>query len=178
VADSHPEPEASPDRQQLIVAAAHWVIAEVAPQELPLVTPISTAYFADAEDTLRRRTNKDEPLGFGVPADAAQLLTPIVLAVTTQVVTFLAEEIRKSVNAETPELIDDLVKRLFKKLRPTNTETPTIESEAMASQPTLSRRQLTQVREIALEKGRQLGLTSSKAELLADSLVGGLAVPT
>ena len=77
--ESNPEPSVALDWQQLILEAARDVIAEVAPQELPLVTPISTAYFANPEDTLRRRRSsrsKDKPLGFGVPADATQLLTP------------------------------------------------------------------------------------------------------
>jgi hypothetical protein len=178
VADSPPEREASLDQQKLIVEATREVIAAVAPDELPLVTPIAAAYFANPDDTLRARTGKDESLGFGVPADAAQLLTPIALAVITRVVSFLAEEIRASVQAEAPDLVHDLVKRLFKNLRRAETQAPAsaMHSEAQASGPTLTRQQLTHVREIALEKGRQLGLASNRAELLADSVVGGLAV--
>jgi hypothetical protein len=178
VAESPPEREASLGQQELIVAATREVIAAVAPDELPLVTPIAAAYFANPDDTLRARTSKDESLGFGVPGDAAQLLTPIALAVIARVVSFLAEEIRASVQAEAPDLVHDLVRRLFKKLRRAETQAtaPSTHSEAQASGPTLTRQQLTHVREIALEKGRQLGLTSTRAELLADSVVGGLAV--
>jgi hypothetical protein len=177
VAESNPEPSLALDRQQLILEAARDVIAEVAPQELPLVTPISTAYFANPEDTLRRRRSKDKPLGFGVPAEATQLLTPIALAVTTQVVSFLAEAIGKSIKAEAPDVINDVVKSLFRKLRRTQAvASPSATTAQPQSQASLTPAQLRQVREIAVQKARQLGLTAGKAELLADSLVGGLAV--
>jgi hypothetical protein len=177
VVDSHSEHEGSLGRQELILAATRAVIADIAPQELPLVTPISTAFFADPDGTLRRRASKDEPLGFGVPGEAAPLLTPIAFAVVTEVIKFLAEQVRTSVEAEAPGLIDDLVKSLFKKLRRTEvTAGESVRADTTARQPTLTRQQLAQVREIALQKARALGLTSRKAELLADSLVGGLAV--
>ncbi len=177
MAEPNPESSVALDRQQLILEAARDVIAEVAPEELPLVTPISTAYFADPEDTLRRRRSKDKPLGFGVPADATQLLTPIALAVTTQVVSFLAEEIKKSVKAEAPDVINDLVKGLFRKLRRVQAVAPpSFTAAEPQGQASLTLAQLRQVREIAVAKARQLGLAPGKAELLADSLVGGLAV--
>jgi hypothetical protein len=166
-----------PERQEFIVAVARDVITEVAPQELPLLSPISAAYFNNPEEALQSRTSKDEPLGFGAPVNA-QFLTPVVLAVTAQVVSFLAEEVRKAVQAETPGVINGLVRRLFKKLRSAEPDTPAPDTEAAASSAQLSAHQLAQVREIALEKGRQLGLDDNKAELLADSLVGGLAVTT
>ena len=165
-----------PEQQQLIVAAVREVIAEVAPQELPLLVPVSEAYFANPEEALRAKTSKDEMLGFGVPINA-QFLTPIALAVTSQVVGFLVGEVSKSVQAETPGLVSALVRRLFKKLRPADSAAPEAPQDR-ADTPRLTAEQLAQVREIALEKGRQLGLPSTKAKLLADSLVGGLAVTT
>jgi hypothetical protein len=54
------------DRQRLILEAARQVISDMAPEELPLLKPISVAYFANPEDTLRAR-EQDKPLGFGVP---------------------------------------------------------------------------------------------------------------
>jgi hypothetical protein len=167
------------DRQRLILEAARQVISDMAPEELPLLTPISVAYFANPEDTLRARQSKDKPLGFGVPGDVAQLVTPIALAVVMEVVAFLAEELRKSLKAEAPGVINDLVRSMFKKLRRTE---PDAQQSAVipeqSSAPTLTRQQLIQVREMAVQKGRQLGLTAKRANLLADSLVGGLAVTT
>jgi hypothetical protein len=156
-------------RQQVIVATARVVLGEVAPEELPLLGPISTAYFADPEQALRGSSTRDEPLGFGVPV-SGQLLTPVVLAVMSPVVSFLVAEVRKSVQAEAPGVINDLVKSVFKKAR----SSPASDDDQQTVE--LSPQQLTQVREIALEKGRQLGLNDERAELLADALVGGLAV--
>ena len=96
---------------------------------------------------------------------------------TTQVVSFLAEEIRKSVKAEAPDVINDLVKGVFRKLRRTQgAASPSFTAAPPQGQVSLTPAQLRQVREIAVQKARQLGLASGKAELLADSLVGGLAV--
>jgi hypothetical protein len=44
---------------------------------------------------LSARAGKDEVLGFGL-AEAATFLTPLVLAVITEVVKFLAEEVKQS----------------------------------------------------------------------------------
>jgi hypothetical protein len=165
------------DQQQLVVEVAREVVGDVAPEELALLGPMSAAYFTDPDRALSGRTLDDEPLGFGVPVDG-QLLTPIVLAVLTQVLAFLVTEVRKSVQAEAPDLIHEHVKRLFKKLRPADAEAEAAAASGgkPATPPPLSSQQLARVREIALARARQLGLTGSKAELLADSVVGGLVV--
>ena len=51
------------------------------------------------------------------------------------------------------------------------------EAEAQGEEvpPPLTPEQIARVREVALEKGRQLRLPESQARLLADSLVGSLA---
>jgi hypothetical protein len=177
VSDPHSERDDLLEQQQIIVAATRDLIAELAPQELPLVSPISTAYFADPERTLQRRASSDQPLGFGVPAEVVTLLTPIALAVLSEVVAFLVAEIRKSTSSETTVLVNELVRRLFKKLRGPDAAAPAPSTTSEATgRLALSRAQLVQVREIALQKARELGLAGNRAELLADSLVGGLAV--
>jgi len=56
-------------------------------------------------------------LGFGAGA-AAAFLTPAVLAVTTAIVKFVAQEVKESVQEEGADLISNIVKRMFKKFRP------------------------------------------------------------
>jgi hypothetical protein len=66
-----------------------------------------------------------------------------------------------------------VVKRAFKPLRAATEGT-----EPAAATPELTDKQLEQVRTIALEKARQLGLPANQAELLADAVIGELAVAT
>jgi hypothetical protein len=156
-----------PAEQQLVTELARAQVAQLAPKELPLFRPTCNAYFQDPEAALQGAFN-DETLGFGAEAGLS-FLTPIILAVTTQVVTFLLAEVKKSAQAEASAAIQDLVKRLFKGLRaPEQQADPTV--------PQLTRDQLQQVRSLAFEKARQLHLPEAKAALLADSLAGSLVV--
>lgn len=151
--------------QKLIADLARNVVAETAPQELPLFRPVSEAYFREPKTALHGKRGKDEMLGFGV-GEAITLVTPVVLAIMTDVVTFLAGELQKTFKEESAGIIGDLVKKLFKKYH-------TGESGTSAA-ATLTKEQLAKVRQIALEKARQLSLPENKAQLLADSMVGSL----
>jgi hypothetical protein len=159
---------ADPTQAQLIAELSRDLVAQTAPQELPLFRPISEAYFKDPEKTLKREAGKDEMLGFGAGV-AVTFLTPIVLAIMTQVVSFLIEEIGKSLRSEGSSLTSDIVKRMFRKFRGG-------ESPEGKAPPALTPQQLAQVRELALEKAQQLNLPPNQAGLLADSIVGSLAV--
>lgn len=66
------------------------------PQELPLFRPMSAAYFKNPDKVLKSQSGKDEMLGFGV-AEAVIMLTPSILAIMSQVVTFVTAEVQKSV---------------------------------------------------------------------------------
>jgi len=71
-------------QDQLVSELARNLVANTAPQELPLFRPVSEAYFKDPDGTLKGQPGKDETLGFGV-GEAATFITPIVLAVMTDV---------------------------------------------------------------------------------------------
>jgi hypothetical protein len=154
---------------QLIADLARDQVEQVAPQEVPIFPLLSEAYFQDPEKTLNAKGGKDEMLGFGVEAGVV-LLTPIVMTVTREVVEFIAAEVMKSVQLQSSGLINDFVKKMFKKFRR--------EGEAKGEKlpPPLTREQIGRVRELALEKARQLKLSPNQAGLLADSLAGSLAM--
>ncbi|MFQ6013946.1 MAG: hypothetical protein ACE5NP_00710 [Anaerolineae bacterium] len=162
-------------KNQLIANVARELVAQTAPQELPLFRATSEVYFKDPEKALKGGAGKDDMLGFGLAA-AATFLTPVALAVASEVVEFVAEEVKESVEEESEELIDDAVKKVFKKFR-REEEKKDKEKEEPPSPPPLTPEQLEEVRELALEKARQLNLSESQAELLADSLVGDLILP-
>ncbi len=155
-------------QQQVVADVARGVVAQVAPEELPLFRAQSAAYFQSPEKALKGQGGKDEMLGFG-GGEVVTFLTPVVLSVTTAVINFLIPQIQDALKTQSAPLINNAVKGLFSKLTPAGSDPP---SPAIS----LSRAQLAQVRQIAVEKGRQLNLSDSQAALLADSLVGSLAV--
>jgi hypothetical protein len=88
---------------------------------------------------------------------------------------------------------------MFKKFRPEKKENPQAAAAGQATEtsespvkaveqaappvkqedplpPPLTPQQLAQVREVALKKARQLKLSETNARLLADTIIGGLAV--
>jgi hypothetical protein len=152
----------------LVADVARDQVKQVAPQETAIFPLLSEAYFRDPQKALESRGGKEEVLGFGVETGVV-LLTPIVLAVTKEVVGFVAGEVVKSVQTQSSGLINDFVKKLFEKFRREADE----KGERLP--PPLTQEQIVRVRALAVEKGRQLQLSESQAGLLADSLVGGLA---
>jgi len=66
----------SSDERELIVEVSRDVVAAVAPEQMVLFRPMSTAYF-DAPDRLAQAP-KDDLLGFGA-GDAVVALTPVAL---------------------------------------------------------------------------------------------------
>src|SRR5215208_3146185 len=152
---------------QLVAEVARDQVDQIAPQEAPIFPLLSEAYFQDPDKMLEAQ-GKDEMLGFGLEIGAV-LLTPVVMTVTREVVEFLAGVVMASVQAQSSSLINEFVKNMFKKFRH--------EGEAKGEKlpPPLTREQIERVREIALEKARQLQLAPNQAGLLADSLVGSLA---
>jgi hypothetical protein len=151
--------------EELVSELAHDLLGELAPQEKALFKPISEAYFKDPEKVLAGQQGKDELLGFGA-AEAATLLTPVLLAVSTEVVQFLLQEAQKAIESESSTLINETVKSWFRRLQP--------EDEKKAPPP-LTPEQLEEVRKIAIKKARQLKLSEKNTKLLADAIVGDLA---
>lgn len=153
--------------KELIYELSRDVVIQIAPQELPLFRAHSEAYFKDPQKALQSQSAKDEMLGFG-PSGAVVLLTPIALAVISDVIAFLVEEFKKAAQGESASWIYDTVKAMFKKFRPA-------EKEEKEKPMSLTPEQLAQVRHIVVKKARQLKLSDERARTLADTVVGGLA---
>jgi hypothetical protein len=151
---------------QTVAEIARDVLIQLAPQEKALFRPISESYFRNPEKTLAENKAKDEMLGFGA-AEAVTLLTPVILAVSGDVIKFLVAEAQKALQSESSSLINETVKAWFGKFRQTDEKkTP----------PPLTADQLEQVRKIAIKKAQQLKLSEKNTKLLADAIVGSLAV--
>lgn len=158
----------SAENNQLIADVARDIVAQTEPGELPLFRAISTQYFKRPAEALKNQSGRDELLGFG-PGEMVSLLTPAVLVVMTQVVTFLATEVRQSVAEESASLINEQVRRMFKKFR----------KEGTRDEPgpvPLTLEQLALVRTQAYEKFLQLKLSDTRANSLADAVVASLII--
>ena len=154
--------------EALVAALARASVERAAPEELPLFRATSEAYFNDPE-ALTKQRSRDEMLGFGVDM-AVMLVTPVALAVAKDVIQFIGTQLRARAEKEGAGAIDRLLNRL---LRSDDEAVPT--EGAPAAVPELTDEQLEQVRTLAIEKAKQLKLSDTKAELLAESLVGSLA---
>jgi hypothetical protein len=150
---------------QTVTEVSKDLITQLAPQEKALFQPISEAYFKNPEKTLSDNKAKDEMLGFGA-AEAVTLLTPVILAVSGDVIKFLFAEAQKAVQSESSDLINETVKGWFGKFHP---------KEDKKSPPPLTPDQLEQVRKIARQKAKLLSLSDKNTKLLADAIVGSLA---
>jgi hypothetical protein len=155
----------------LVAELARAVVRDVAPQEMPLYRANSEAYFKDPEKALRGASSGDQMLGFGAGIDVT-LLTPIVLAIMSEVVKYLATEVVQSAKRQGSGVIDEQVKRLFNRFR--TAPASTASAAASEAPAPLTVDQLARVRSIAFDTARRLKLPPDQAQLLADSTVGGL----
>ena len=149
---------------QTVTEVARDLLAQLAPQEKALFRPISESYFKNPEKTLSDNQAKDEMLGFG-SAEAVTLLTPVILAVSGDVVKFLFAEAQKAMQSESSNLINETVKSWFGKFR---------QKDDKKSPPPLTAEQMEQVRKVAVLKAKQLKLSEKNTKLLADAIVGSL----
>ena len=149
----------------LVAALARAAVEKAAPEELPLFRATSEAYFENPQ-ALEQKRGKDEMLGFGVDA-ALLLVTPVALQVARDVIGFLGEQLRERAREQGEGAIDRVIARLVNRNGGDGDAEPVEE---------LTDEQLEQVRALAIKKGRALKLSDERATLLADSLVGSLAL--
>ncbi len=150
------------DANQFVVEIARDLVAQAAPQELSLFEDTCDAYFANPGRMLKGQGGQEEPLGFDIVSSASALLiTPAALAIVDQITRMIVDRVAES----------STVSKLLQKLHLTR-RTP----EKVTLPLNLTPEQMKQVHQVALEKARQCNLPEAQAELLADSLVGKLAI--
>jgi hypothetical protein len=191
-------------QEQLVEALAKDLVAQIAPQELPLFRATSQAYFQNSNRLFKDQEPKDEMLGFGV-GESVTLLTPFILSILVEIVKYLSNEFASTVKTEGASYLNEMVKQSFQKFRRqppltndveevsgtagvdqqetalsrpgvTSTEPSGFPSPDAPAPPSLTKEQLNQIYEVALQKARDLKLSESRATLLADSVIGTLAL--
>ena len=154
------------DQDQLIADWARDIVAQAAPEELPIFRAKSVEYFKNPKKSLKGQKSKDNMVGFGA-GEAVILVTPYVLAIATQVIKFVAEELSKALAKQSTDAIGDIIKRMFQHRGKKQDDTTPI---------SLTREQLTQIYHVAYQTALGLHLPDEKAKLLANATVGSLAV--
>jgi len=150
------------EERDLATELARMALEQAAPEEIALFPETAADYFRDPQAAVSP-SRRDEAVGFGLEL---ALLTPYLLAVATAVVRWLSSLVQESVADELRPRIGRLVHRLFRGAPD--------DAAAAAEITPLSPDQLHRLRDVAYERGIELGLDASKASLLADSVVGRL----
>lgn len=135
------------------------VVAEVAPEELPLVDALSQLDDATVARRLRGHRRRSEPLGFGAE-EIEVVVTPIVWTV----VDGAAQQIGETAGGALAVWLRSVLRKILR--RP---PTPTCI-------PPLTSAQLSMVHKRIVERSMRHGLSASRAEGIADAVVAALAV--
>ena len=145
---------------------ARDILADIAPQELPIFPAVCSAYFADPSAAMRRQHKREAALGFDTEA-LSPLLGPAVLFVLTQVVEIVGGTIKKIATDELAKGGTAMVKGIFKKFRPPGGQTaPLPLAEAQRS---LIQQKITSI-------GQDLKLPEEKVAQLAKAITAQLAI--
>jgi len=116
----------------------------------------------------RAGRNVEATCEFGV-GEAVIFLTPVALSVVSDVVVYLRGELAKAAARDAAGALDDMVRSLFRRFHG---------GEASAQVPGLTREQIAEVRRLAFEKARLLGVSEARSQLLADATAGSLVLAT
>jgi hypothetical protein len=142
-----------------LLDVVRYAVTEVAPEELPLVIGLSR--FDDGQITrmLARRARRSEPLGFGL-GEAAVIATAIVWTAVQETANNLVASAAESLLGR----IRSALRRLLHR---------TARSKPL---PRFGPAELAEVRRRVLELAKENGFEDQRAVLLADSVVGRLAL--
>jgi hypothetical protein len=147
-------------QSQLVTDIARDLIAQTAPQELPLFQATSEAYFKNP-DKMKDQAGKEETLSFDVGTVSVILVSPIILIIVDEVVEVIIGKVADS----------GIIRKILKKLGLIK------EKEKKVTLPlSLTHEQMQKIYAIAVETALQYKLPKSQAEQLAESLISRLTL--
>jgi len=145
------------EADEIVKSIGHDLVSALAPEELPLYPALAGQF--DGTGGGRDRASGDQLLGFGV-GEAAILLTPVIL-----------EFVRAFWDALAAQASDATVHGIVRYLRGRGGKGTPGKTSALTTG------QLERVRAIAAQQASRLKIADDKAGLLADAIVGVLAIP-
>ena len=146
----------------LVTDVARDVLAEIAPDELPIFQAASKAYFANPKAALKQTQSKDSVLGLG--PDSVTLLTPAVLHIVSEVCLFLAPVATEVAKSALAEGATEVLKGIFRRY---GRKTP----------PVLSLEQIQMVQAKVEAEARKMRLPGNLAESLTNAVIAQLISP-
>lgn len=135
----------------------HDVVADIAPEELPLLAALSHLPPDAVGRRLARGTSGDDPLGFGM-GEIAAVVVPVAWAAVQQVVNHMATSAADGMAARMRTRVRKLLRR----------------PAAAAQLPHFGPAELDEVQAAVLELAGQAGMKRTRAELLAYKVVDRL----
>lgn len=151
---------AVPEGREWIERLSREIVAEFAPEELPLFDELAQETFEHPRPPQGEERGGDDPLGFGMN-ETLVAITPAVSAMVSAAFAHLLGEVFKAAGEEEAKNLRERIKRLVNKER---------------SAAPLTVEQLAQVRKLAQEQAQLFGVPAGQAQQLADALVGRLAL--
>ena len=133
------------------------VVAEVSPDELPVVTGLAQLDEAVALRRMARRKTRQDPLGFGLD-QAVALVTPVVWLAVSEAARQLGGDVGGGVAAWVKAAARKVLRR----------------RAAPEVVPPLTREQAVVVRQLVLEMAAQRGLSKQRASVIADAVAARL----
>lgn len=150
------------EQRDFVQQLARRAVTATAPEELPFFAAASDTYFRDPDHLQAKRKRSDEALGSGFDL-VVTLLSPVALAVAGAVYQSLTDKAGQAVVRRGGRLVS----RLFRRRR----------GDAPAPQPIvlpLTESQRAEVRRVAEQRARDLGLADDQVRLLVDAIGEGL----
>jgi hypothetical protein len=150
------------------------VVTQIAPEELDLFDELAQEYFEDPTPPDLSSPARDDALGFGL-AETVVAVTPTAMAMVTAVLGYLLTEAIKVTQQEGATAIKAKIKALF------NPEEDANQAEGSTTKkdkdfPPLTKEQLEQVNKLARRQAMVFGLDAEQAKLMANALIGSLAL--
>jgi hypothetical protein len=147
------------EQDDLTLELAREGLAAISPEELPLLDALGPELVASADEPNRG----DGALGFG---GIEIVLASVVVSVAKVVVDVIVEAAQKYAAEEGTGLVHRLV-QFFRSRHDDAEATP---------KPVLDPAELARAREVAHQRAVDLGVDETKASVLADAIVGALAL--
>ena len=156
--------------EQLVQEVARGVVAQVAPEEMPMFTALTRAYFADPERALSGDHSGDGYLGFGVD-EAVTVVTPAVLDAVGVMVGCIVLQMMQRV---APNLVPKTLRRTLGIAGPPEGDTGTDESDEPVSFTAAQIAEIQRAMEQSLRKGN---IPPAQAESIINAALVRLLVP-
>lgn len=147
------------------------IVIQIAPEEMDLFENLVAEYFQDPTPPDLSPSSKDEPLSFGL-GETLVAVAPAAAAMVSAVLKYLMNELVKTTQEESAEAIKKKIKALFN---------PEAKDKGRAKKerqdlPPLTKEQMEQVKKLACKEAIVFGIAPSKADKMANALIGALAL--